>query len=505
MSESPAISDLHSKHETLLLDKAADASASFQVEDGRQRPLKLSVLIPVYNERRTLRTLIDRVLSAPLPIDFEIIAVDDCSSDGSTELLKELALADDRIKVFFHTKNTGKGGAMHTAIARMTGDIAIFQDADLEYNPAEIGRVIEPIIDGRADAVFGSRFAGSECRRVLYYWHSVANKFLTWIANVVCDLNLTDMETCYKAVKADILRNTPLRFQRFGIEPELTVRLAQWGARVYEVPISYSGRTYAEGKKITWKDGVEALAVLVWTAFIDKRFTTHDGYYVLTAVRGDGLNHWMFEQFAHHVGKRVLEAGCGIGNLTALMLNRESLTSVDFDPLYITMISRRFGHLENFRVAQMDLTETTAYDALSTDNLDTIICLNVLEHLDDDVTVLKNFYRSLLPGGKAIILVPQYPQLFCKIDEAVGHYRRYTSDELQSKLALAGFELVHIQNFNKLGVPGWWFNGKVLGRKHLSPHQMWLFNLLLPLARLIEKIPGLPGLSVIAVAQKPLS
>ncbi len=473
-----------------------------QAEIERRRALKLSVLIPVYNERRTVRTIFRRVLQATLPVAIEVIAVDDGSSDGSFEILEELALSDPRIKVFRHTQNQGKGAAIHTAIKEMTGDIAIVQDADLEYDPAEIAKVIEPILDGRAEAVFGTRFGGSECHRVLYYWHSVGNRLLTWLTNIVCDVNLSDMETCYKAVKADILKQTPLRCKRFGIEPELTVRLAQWGARIYEVPISYSGRTYAEGKKITWKDAVDALRVLIWAGFLDKQFTTHDGYYVLSAIRGSGLNRWMFEQFSKFVGNKVLEAGCGIGNLTSLMLNRDGLLCVDVDPLYIEMISRRFGHLENFEASLMDLCDNDRYDEFEKSNFDTIICLNVLEHLPDDEQVLRNFYRSLSAGGHAIVLVPQHPWLFSAVDTTVGHYRRYTKDELAKKMKAAGFTIVSMQDFNKLGVPGWLYN-KVLGRKYLSPNQMWCFNLVLPIAKLVERVGVLPALSAIAIVRKP--
>jgi glycosyltransferase involved in cell wall biosynthesis len=465
---------------------------------------KLSVLMPVYNERRTLRTIIRRVLEAPIPVPLELIAVDDCSRDGSREILRELAAADPRIKPVFHEKNTGKGGAIHTAIAHMTGDIAIVQDADLEYDPADIPRVLKPILDGKADAVFGSRFLGSEARRVLYYWHSVANGFLTWVSNLISDLNLTDMETCYKAVRADILKQTRLKFKRFGIEPELTLRLAQWGARIYEVPISYSGRTYAEGKKITWKDGVRALLAILNIGLWDTRFTTHDGYYILQSVRNaGGFNRWMFSQIAPYVGQRVLEAGCGIGNLTELMLDRQRLVAADIDPLYVEMIGRRFGHLENFRVTHMDLAKTEDVMSAAGEGLDTIICLNVLEHIADDRTVLANFLQVLKPGGHAIILVPQYMWLYTGVDKTLGHERRYTADELIGKMRAAGFEVVHHQGFNRMGVPGWWTSCKLLGNTHLKPGQMRMFNRLLWVAKLLEKVPGLPGLSVICVGRKP--
>lgn len=225
---------------------------------------KLSVLIPVYNEARTLRRLIHAVLASPVSLDLELICVDDCSKDRTPEILKELAQTDSRIKVVRHQVNKGKGAAIRTAIAHMTGDIAIVQDADLEYDPAEFPTVLAPILEGKADAVFGSRFMAGGQRKVLLFWHSVANRLLTFATNILNDINITDMETCYKAVRRPFLEALSLVEDRFGFEPELTAKLARAGARIYEVPISYSGRTYEEGKKIGWKDGVRALWCIWW-------------------------------------------------------------------------------------------------------------------------------------------------------------------------------------------------------------------------------------------------
>jgi len=232
---------------------------------------KLSVLMPVYNESRTLRTIVGRVLSSPIDLDIEIVAVDDGSKDDSVAILNELAAEDPRIRVIVQPHNMGKGKAIRTAIDHMTGDIGIIQDADLEYDPHEYPRMLKPILEGKADAVYGSRFATSEERRVLYFWHSLGNKVLTALSNMATDLNLTDMETCYKAVRADVLKSLRLTSDRFGIEPEITARLAQWGARIYEVPISYHGRTYAEGKKINWKDGVAAFWHIFRSNVLDPR------------------------------------------------------------------------------------------------------------------------------------------------------------------------------------------------------------------------------------------
>jgi glycosyltransferase involved in cell wall biosynthesis len=218
--------------------------------------LKLSVLIPVYNEKATIETIIAQVRAVPVPK--EIICVDDCSSDGTADILRAMKANGTIDKLIFHEVNRGKGAAIRTALAASTGNVVIVQDADLEYDPVDWPTLLEPIVDGRADAVFGSRFLGGP-HRVLIFWHSVGNTVLTTFSNMMTNLNLTDMETCYKAIRGEIARSLTLTSNRFGFEPEVTARLAQAKARIFEVPISYSGRTYAEGKKIGWKDGVAAI------------------------------------------------------------------------------------------------------------------------------------------------------------------------------------------------------------------------------------------------------
>jgi glycosyltransferase involved in cell wall biosynthesis len=221
----------------------------------------LSVVMPVYNERATLREIVAKVLSVPLKI--ELLCVDDGSSDGSREILTELAAKHPEVRVFFHPHNMGKGAALRRGIQEATGNYVIIQDADLEYDPNEYTHVLEPLVQGKADVVFGSRFMGSGAHRVLFFWHSVGNSFLTLLSNCLTNINLTDMETCYKAFRREVIQSIPIEENRFGFEPEITVKVARRHLRIFEVGISYSGRTYEEGKKIGWKDGVRALYCLV--------------------------------------------------------------------------------------------------------------------------------------------------------------------------------------------------------------------------------------------------
>ncbi len=224
--------------------------------------MKVSIVMPCYNEENTIEQIVDTVLNVALNIDRELIIVDDYSKDKTREYLKNLS-DQDNIKVVFHEKNQGKGAALRTGFAHATGDIIIIQDADLEYDPEEYPKLLKPILDNKADVVYGSRFIGGESHRVLYFWHSVGNRFLTFMSNMFTNLNLTDMEVCYKVFKREILDNIEITEDRFGFEPEFTAKIARLNCSIYEVGISYYGRTYEEGKKINWKDGVRAIYVIL--------------------------------------------------------------------------------------------------------------------------------------------------------------------------------------------------------------------------------------------------
>ena len=233
--------------------------------------MKLSIVVPVYNEVHTLEELVRRVLAVDVGMEKELILVDDASTDGTPELFDRIRAEhpDQHIEVLMHAKNRGKGAALRTGFDKAAGDIILVQDADLEYDPRDYPKLLTPILEGRADVVFGSRFVGSDAHRVLFFWHMLGNKMLTLLSNMLTNLNLTDMEVCYKVFRAEILREFTLKSDRFEFEPEFTAKVAKAGCRVYEVGIRYAGRDYSEGKKITWLDGVKAIFAIVRYRFFD--------------------------------------------------------------------------------------------------------------------------------------------------------------------------------------------------------------------------------------------
>lgn len=469
-------------------------------------PLKLSVLMPVYNERYLVAAAIRRVLDFKDPRirEIELVIVDDASTDGSSGILEEIAGQDERIRLFRQEKNQGKGAAIRWAIAEAQGDLAVVQDADLEYNPSDWSRMLQPFFEAEADAVYGSRFLQAEYRRVLYFRHTLGNRLLTLLSNLATDLNLSDMETCYKMVRMELLRSIPIRSKDFSFEPEITAKLAKRGARIFEVPIRYAGRTYEEGKKIRFRHAVTAFfAIVKWWLIDDMYARDRYGSEILSSLsEAPRFNQWMADTIRPEVGDRILEIGAGIGNITGQMLPRYHYLASDVNKDYLQFLRNRAYGKPYLEIMELDLRDAEGFEALEA-SFDSVLCLNVLEHVLEEEQALENIRKALKPGGRAIILVPRGRWLFSSLDRALGHVKRYSRVELEDSLERAGFKIVSIRSFNRIGVPGWLVNGKIFRRKTLSRTQLKLLNLLCPILRRIDWLWPWPGLSLIAVAEKP--
>jgi SAM-dependent methyltransferase len=468
-------------------------------------PHSLSVLIPVYNEENTLAALLDSVLAAPLPagMKFEIIAVDDASADCSPGILREYAdRYPDVIRFFVHARNQGKGAAIRTAANHARCEYCLIQDADLEYDPMEYPKLLKPLLEGRADVVYGSRFAVRDERKVLYFWHALANRVLTTACNIVSDLNLTDMETCYKAFRTALLQSIPIRSDRFGIEPELTVKLAQRQASIYETSINYHGRTYEEGKKIGWRDAFEAFYVILRYGLVHDIYKD-PGEEILHAFSyAPRFNRWMADTIRPYVGKRVLEIGAGMGNLTRQLCSGTAYyIASDINMEHLQRLQNRLYGRRQLHTMVCDVTDPSDFESMA-DPVDTVVCLNVIEHVQDAVGALRNIHRALRSEGRAIILVPQGQEIYGTLDKVLGHHKRYSEDELRSVMNAAGFEVETILAFNRISRPGWYLNGRILKRERITHMQLRIFDRLVPLWRKIDKYFPWPSTSIIAIGRR---
>jgi len=464
----------------------------------------LSILIPVYNERTVVGKSLALVLAAPLPesMDRELVVVDDCSSDGTSEILKNLAENDARIRLFRHPVNQGKGAAVRTAIEKASGDFCLIQDADLEYDPSEYIKLLRPLLDGHADAVFGSRYLAGEQSRVLPFWHSMINKGLTVVSNMFSNLNVTDMETCYKVFRTDLLKSIPIRSNRFGFEPEITMKTSKRKLRVYEVPISYHGRTYEEGKKIGWKDGLKAFGVIFYFWLVDDLYVPTYGRGLLNSLTGTPQYlSWVTRVLRPELGDTVLEIGAGIGNLTARLMSRKlSYVAAEGDPLYLHALRNRFLRTPNVSVCRLSPENPADYAQLP-EKFDTAVCVNLLETVDDPQRVLELLRGAVKTGGNIVVLVPQGRSLFGSLDLALGHKRRFSAAEITAMLNTAKFHVEHTHQLNKFGAISWWIYGKILHRKKIAKLALKLFDKSVWFWRRVDGILPWRGLSLVVVAK----
>ncbi|MGI8776770.1 MAG: glycosyltransferase [Acidimicrobiales bacterium] len=476
----------------------------------------LSVVMPCYNEAASVERVIHRVLASPYTA--ELIVVDDGSTDGSREILTRLD--DPQVRLVFQPVNAGKGAALRAGFAQARFPYVIVQDADDEYDPADYAQIMAPLLDGRADVVFGSRFNAVHAHRVLYFWHSVGNRLLTTISNMFTNLNLTDMETCYKAFRLEVIEALEIEEDRFGFEPEITAKVAGAGWRVYEVSIGYAGRTYAEGKKIGWRDGVHALTCIVRYSGIGQSRrrrnvarpgaergpvtaeSTDDALSGTLDSLDDALNYagWIYSAMQPHLGSRVLEIGAGHGTLTDLLADGREVVVTDVSPRCVAVLRQRFSDRSGVEVLEADVLATPDIGGF-----DSIVMVNVLEHVADDKAALRHLRKALHPGGRLLLFVPAFEELYSDFDRRIGHHRRYRAPALSAAVTEAGFEVLDARYVNSVGAVAWWVIARQLGR---VPTKRWSAltydKAVVPVLRKVESRWTPPfGQSVLCVARRP--
>jgi glycosyltransferase involved in cell wall biosynthesis len=476
----------------------------------------LTVIVPVYNEQYLIETSLGRLKvlgESPLLDLIKVIVVNDGSSDDSAAAIESFqeSIKSGKWSLRFswlwlrHEKNSGKGAAIRTALQHADTELVVIHDADLEYHPRDLLKMVEVFLSEDADVVFGSRFMAGGYKRALFFRHALGNKLLTFLCDIVCDLNLTDMETCYKMVRADLLKSIPLESSKFDVEPELAIKLAKRGSRIFEVPISYSGRTYREGKKIGWRDGARAL----WAIF---HYAASGKIYVEDASGGEILERlnraprftsWMADVIRPYIGNRVLEVGAGTGNMSAHLMPRSIYWATDVNPHYLDYLVTLQATRPYMRVAYTNAIDRESFPTGQA--FDTVVCLNVVEHIADDVAALRNIWNSLSDGGCAIILVPCGPSLYGTLDEVLGHFRRYTKASLVNVCEEAGFRVDRVLKFNRPGVPAWWLNARILRKRTFALGQIRMLNFLTPIFRIVDPMLPLPSLSLIAILRKEVT
>ena len=470
-----------------------------------QRQVSLSVLTPVFNERHLVLASLARVLTleSELISRLELIVVDDCSDDGSWEILEQIARADSRVQLYRHHRNCGKGAAIRTALGHATGDVCIVHDADMEYNPADIPALLRPFIEEGADAVFGSRYMSAPYRRALMHRHTLLNKSITSISNWLTDLNLSDVETCYKAVNTNLLKSVPLRSNDFRFEIELTFKLAKRRARIFEVPIRYLPRSYEEGKKIRARDGLLALGAMLKHALVDDIYKQDEyGSRILADLQhARRFNKWMGDTLRPFVGDRVLEIGAGIGGLTAQVIPRDFYVASDINPHYLNYLRSYAVGKPYLHIARVDAGHFEDFSLLK-GAFDTVLMVNVLEHVPDQQVALENAHSALEAGGRVVILVPQHPGLYGSLDIALEHRERYTTQKLRAALERSGFRVERIFDFNRSSVPAWYLNGKILRRNSFSRLQLKTLELAMPVVQRFDRVWPWKGLSIIGIGIK---
>ncbi|HTA17153.1 MAG TPA: glycosyltransferase [bacterium] len=475
----------------------------------KKKTASLSILVPVFNERYLVEESLGRLTALAKDGNIskvQVIVVDDCSRDDSASIVeafirRQARRGKLRWEFLRHTRNQGKGAAIRSALARAVEDVTIIHDADLEYHPEDISGLMVPFIEDHADAVFGSRFQAKRFRRVLHFRHELGNRLLTFTCNLLSDYNLSDMETCYKAIRTELFQSIPIESNDFRFEPEITLKLSKRNARLFEVPISYSGRTYQEGKKIGWRDGFKALGAIVHFAMSDRIFVEEnfglENLKRLASARN--FTDFLAGLLRPHVGQTVLELDAASGHLTQALVPRRRYVVSDPHPIHRFNLRSLALNKPYLSVANADLEQgLKEYRG----QFDTVLAVNVLEHEEDDAAAIRAMARALCAGGKLVATVPAGPWLMGSLDAVFGHRRRYTKEALSSLVQGADLEIELLRGYGRFSSLGWWLNGRVFRKKTFSHSMLLVLNWLMPVLGRIDAFLPLPPQSLLLVAKK---
>jgi len=463
----------------------------------------VSVIVPVHNERATLATCIERLLEVDLGAAREVIVADDGSTDGSGDVVRAIAQTHNAVRGVFLPRRRGKGAAVRAALAEARGTIVAIHDADLEYDPRDIPRALAPILEGKADATYGSRFESGGERRVLYYRHAIGNRVVTFLSNLLTDLNLTDVETGCKVFRAAFVKDLPIRSRTFTFEIEITAKLAALGARVYEVPISYHGRSYLEGKKISWVDGIWALyAAIRFAVFKDLGPDRVALRARREALRLRRHNARLARKLLAHSGQRVVELRSNYGSVSSYFAQKERLVCIEDDPERAMLLRHRFAHRPNVVVIEGAPGDEETVDRVRNEAPDTILSMGALSTLDDDGAVLRRYVELLDEGGRFVCWEPAGPWLFSPIDRELRRRRRYKRARLLETLKSAGLEVERARGVSRAGTLAWLLWGTLFRRRSSTGILAGVWDRLDILWRILDYLLPLPGLGVIVSARK---
>ncbi len=460
-------------------------------EDTRGREF-LTILIPAYNEAATIETALRRLWKVELPLPCETIVIDDASDDPTAELVERLREESPYpLRLIRHQRNRGKTAALRSGLAQARGSLTLIYDADLEYDPADIPRLLAPVLEGLADAVYGSRFQSPE-RRVLFFWHALGNRLVTALANLFANLNLTDMETCFKLVRTDTLRRMRLRSERFGFEPEVTVKLGRLGERVYEVPIRYAGRSYDEGKKIRWWDALRAVGTILRAGLLEAPLADPEAAWRWRRERLRRYHRELLRRLAPAVGPRVLVAGPDRDGLLLHLLPSRRLLVLEPDPDRVARLRSRFSHRPN--VAIRPWSPDQGEVGMEGEVFDTIITAPPGDGCPERLPFLPDRTYMPAPGGHLVVLLPAGPA-------PAGEPERCRPEQARRMVEEAGLTLVRLEYFDMVGAVGCWCASRIPVLRRLRSRWVALYRYLQPLL-LLERIAPPPiGRTLLVIAR----